>query len=158
MLWCGCGLCSLLATIPVFLTMQVCAGFCAKRPNSIPSGIGSNVTSVCNRCFLLQIIGMYQTSHLPFPSAVSLCIQVAAVAQLNLEIMGLDCIFGSNELDHYNMVRRSVWYPIGAGGLLLAIFTAAWIVSRIRGTDGSTMARDVKERLTSIGSCIFNLL
>ena len=137
--------------------MQVRAGFCAKRPNSILSGIESKLTSVCNR-FLLQIIGMYQTSHLPFPSAVSLCIQVAAVAQLNLEIMGLDCIFGSNELDHYNMVRRSVWYPIGVGGLLLAIFTAAWTVSRIRGTDGSTMARDVKERLTSIGSCVFNLL
>ncbi len=69
----------------------------------------------------MQIIGQMVNIQIPFHPIVSHYIRIAAVAQLNLEIMQHSCLFGEEELAVYSKIRFFFFLPIllfGALGVL----------------------------------------
>ena len=135
-----------------------------------------------------QIVGMINNLNVPFPAGVSNYINVAAITQLNLEIMQHSCVLGVEEdacarhahardapmrerkaprarNRYYSKVRMFFWLPVllvGGLGLVYGAQLARWKL----GTSGyqlsSSIAADRSQRfrdqLCSVGCCVFNLL
>ena len=105
---------------------------------------------------LLQIIGQMRQIKIPFHPILAVYIRIAAVAQLNLEIMQHQCILGEDEHADYAKVRLFFWLPfllflvLGLLGCLLHLLRAR-----------SSLVKDLeasRSQLVSFGCGLFNLL
>jgi hypothetical protein len=115
--------------------------------------------------FPVQIIGMIANINIPFPPGVSDYIRIASIAQLNLEIMQHGCIFGEPEESYFTKVRFCFWLPFFIAAALCLFYGTHVAVWRIRGSAqseppalASDRAERVRDRLCSVGCCMFNFL
>ena len=113
----------------------------------------------------VQIIGMIANINIPFPSGVSEYIRLASIAQLNLEIMQHGCVFGEADDAYYAKVRFCFWLPVFIVAALCMVYATQRTVWRIRGLAqseppalASDRAERVRDRLCSVGCCMFNFL
>jgi hypothetical protein len=113
---------------------------------------------------------MIKNIEVPFPPGVSDYINVAAIAQLNLEIMQHSCVFGEAEEAYYTKVRIFFWLPVFLVGTLCLVYGAYVSFWRLRPLTAelqasgyvSASATDRLERfrdqLCSVGCCVFTML
>ena len=113
----------------------------------------------------VQIIGMIANINIPFPSGVSEYIRLASIAQLNLEIMQHGCVFGEADNAYYAKVRFCFWLPVFIVAALCVVYATQRTVWWIRGSAqseppalASDRAERVRDRLCSVGCCMFNFL
>ncbi len=113
----------------------------------------------------VQIIGMIANINIPFPSGVSEYIRLASIAQLNLEIMQHGCVFGEADNAYYAKVRFCFWLPVLIVAALCVVYATQRTVWRMRGSAqseppalASDRAERVRDRLCSVGCCMFNFL
>ena len=118
--------------------------------------------------FSVQIIGMINNIDAPFPSGVAEYIGIAAIAQLNLEIMQLSCIFGEAEDAYYSRVRLFFWIPIVLVGALCLVYAARVSLWRLKpatpdsepsaSAADSDRAQRFRDQLCSWGCSVFNMM
>ena len=108
---------------------------------------------------------MIANINIPFPPGVSDYIRIASIAQLNLEIMQHGCIFGEPEESYFTKVRFCFWLPVFIAAALCLFYGTHVAVWRIRGSAqseppalASDRAERVRDRLCSVGCCMFNFL
>ncbi len=105
---------------------------------------------------MLQMVGLMRQIKIPFHPIIAAYIRIAAVAQLNLDIMQHKCLFGEDENAVYAKIRLFFWIPfllfglLGLLGCLLHVLRAKWSL----GADSEAS----KSQLTSVGCGLFNLL
>jgi hypothetical protein len=109
----------------------------------------------------LQIIGMITNINAAFPDGVSQYINIAAIAQLNLEIMQHACLFGDAEEAFYGKVRIFFWLPVALVVALCLVYATGMVFWRVT-SEPSASATDrtqrFRDRLCSVGCCVFTLL
>ena len=132
------------------------------RPEGLPEAHGlydpRNEHDACG-------IGMIANINIPFPSGVSEYIRLASIAQLNLEIMQHGCVFGEADNAYYAKVRFCFWLPVFIVAALCVVYATERTVWRMRGSAqseppalASDRAERVRDRLCSVGCCMFNFL
>jgi hypothetical protein len=109
----------------------------------------------------LQVVGMIANINVQFPDGVADYIHIAAIAQLDLEIMQHSCLFGSAVDAYYTKVRAFFWLPVFLVGALCLVYTATILVWRMAsGSSASATDRTqrLRDQLCSVGCCVFTLL
>ena len=107
---------------------------------------------------------MIDNIRIPFPDGVKEYINVAAIAQLNLEIMQHGCIFGEAEDAYYAKVRNFFWLPVVLVGTLCSVYAARVTFWRLRPSSSqpsvsvTDRTQRFRDQLCSLGCCLFNLL
>ena len=117
------------------------------------------------RLSVVRIVGMINNLNANFPPGVSEYINIASVAQLNLEIMQHGCIFGvAGEHAYYAKVRIFLWLPVVLGGALCLVYGARLSFWRLRPSASLpwASARDrslrFQDQLCNVGCHAFNML
>jgi hypothetical protein len=107
---------------------------------------------------------MIKNIEVPFPPGVSDYINVAAIAQLNLEIMQHSCVFGEAEEAYYTNVRIFFWLPVFLVGTLCLVYGAYVSFWRLRPVTAELQASATdrlerfRDQLCSVGCCVFSML
>jgi hypothetical protein len=109
---------------------------------------------------------MINNINVPFPPGVSAYIGIAAIAQLNLEIMQHNCIFAEEEESYYSKVKTFFWLPLVLVGALCLVYVARLAFWRLRpatpDSDPEASAIDrtqrFRDQLCSVGCCVLNML
>jgi len=158
-----------------FLLDALGTGFWRRSRSSLPCRFGSifpsplfpfgPLAAATAASLPVQIIGMIANINIPFPSGVSEYIRLASIAQLNLEIMQHGCVFGEADNAYYAKVRFCFWLPVFIVAALCVVYATERTVWRIRGSAqseppalASDRAERVRDRLCSVGCCMFNFL
>jgi hypothetical protein len=157
-----CRQCGITALIWVFsVLLPIAAVVMACRLMWIEAGRETRFLATIPILSALQVVGMITNINANFPDGVSEYINIAAIAQLNLEIMQHACLFGDTEYAYYGKVRIFFWFPVilvGAIGLVYAAGMVFWQMPSKSSASALDRSQRFRDQLCSVGCCVFNLL
>ena len=154
-----CGITGLIWTFSVVLQLVAAVAFC--RLMWTEAGRETRFLATIPLLSTLQIIGVINNINAVFPDGVAQYINIASVAQLNLEIMQLSCVFGEPEDAYYGKVRIFFWLPIVLAGTLCLVYivgTLFWRMTSEASASATDRTQRFRDRLCNVGCCVFNTL
>ncbi len=154
-----CGITGLIWTFSVVLPIVAAVAVC--RLMWTEAGRETRFLATIPLLSTLQIIGVINNINAAFPDGVAQYINIASVAQLNLEIMQLSCVFGEPEDAYYGKVRIFFWLPIVLAGTLCLVYivgTLFWRMTSEASASATDRTQRFRDRLCNVGCCVFNSL
>ena len=154
-----CGITGLIWTFSVVLPIVAAVAFC--RLMWTEAARETRFLATIPLLSTLQIIGVINNINAAFPDGVAQYINIASVAQLNLEIMQLSCVFGEPEDAYYGKVRIFFWLPIVLAGTLCLVYivgTLFWRMTSEASASATDRTQRFRDRLCNVGCCVFNTL